>query len=55
MNILYLLVPLALGLATLMLVGFLWAAKQGQYDDLETPRQRMLLGGVDEMNERRKK
>ncbi len=42
MNILFLLVPFAFLLGTVFLVGFLWANKQGQFDDLDTPSFRML-------------
>jgi cbb3-type cytochrome oxidase maturation protein len=34
---------LALLLAGFFIVAFIWSAKRGQYDDLETPRFRMLL------------
>ena len=35
MEVLVFLVPLALGLGLVGLVGFLWSLKNGQYDDLE--------------------
>jgi cbb3-type cytochrome oxidase maturation protein len=35
MNVLVYLVPIALGLGGLGLVGFLWAMKSGQFDDLD--------------------
>lgn len=35
MEVLVFLVPLALGLGLVGLVGFLWSLKSGQYDDLE--------------------
>ena len=35
MEVMVILVPLALGLGLLGLIGFLWALKSGQYDDLE--------------------
>lgn len=35
MEVLVFLVPLALTLGTLGLVGFLWSLRNGQYDDLE--------------------
>ena len=35
MDVLVFLVPLALGLGLVGLVGFLWSLKNGQYDDLE--------------------
>lgn len=42
MTVLYVLVPLALLLAGGAVVSFLWAARSGQLDDLETPAVRML-------------
>jgi cbb3-type cytochrome oxidase maturation protein len=35
MEVLVYLVPLALGLGLIGLLGFLWSLKSGQYDDLE--------------------
>ena len=35
MEVLVFLVPLALGLGLVGLLGFLWSLKNGQYDDLE--------------------
>jgi cbb3-type cytochrome oxidase maturation protein len=43
MTILWLLIPLALFLGLLGLVGFLFSARSGQFDDLETPAYRALL------------
>ncbi len=43
MEIMIVLIPLALGLGALFLVFFLWAVTKGQYDDVETPKYRMLL------------
>lgn len=43
MEIIMVLLPLALGLGILFVGFFLWAVKAGQYDDVETPRYRMLL------------
>lgn len=43
MEIIIILLPLALGLGALFIGFFLWAVKEGQYDDVETPRYRMLL------------
>lgn len=37
MNILYFLVPLALGLAAVGVLGFRWAVRSGQFDDLDSP------------------
>jgi cbb3-type cytochrome oxidase maturation protein len=43
MTIVFMLIPIALLLGMTFLVGFIFAAGQGQYDDLETPPNRMLL------------
>lgn len=43
MEIMIVLLPLALGLGALFLCFFLWAVTKGQYDDVETPKYRMLL------------
>ena len=42
MNVLYLLLPLALLLAGSAVAVFVWAVKNGQFDDLETPAVRIL-------------
>ena len=42
MNVLIYLVPLALMLGLIGLVGFLWALKSGQYDDLDGAAIRIL-------------
>jgi cbb3-type cytochrome oxidase maturation protein len=43
MNILFLLLPIALLLGICFLAAFIWAAKSGQYDDLETPAHRIFV------------
>jgi cbb3-type cytochrome oxidase maturation protein len=43
MEIIVVLLPLALLLGVFFIFAFIWSAKKGQYDDLETPRFRMLL------------
>jgi len=43
MEILYLLIPLAILLIIAMVVGFMWAVKSGQFDDLEGPAHRILM------------
>lgn len=43
MNIVVLLVPMALLLAFGFVGAFVWAAHKGQYDDLETPAQKILI------------
>jgi len=42
MNILVLMLPLAITLGTGFLIAFLVAMNTGQFDDLETPAQRIL-------------
>lgn len=42
MNILFLLLPLALVLVLAALAAFRWAARGGQFDDLDTPALRAL-------------
>lgn len=43
MEIIIVLLPLALILGAVFLGFFLWAVTRGQYDDVETPKFRMLL------------
>lgn len=43
MNIIWFLLPLALLMGLGFLIAFIWAVKSGQYDDVATPPQRMLL------------
>lgn len=43
MEIMAILLPLAIFLGGVFVFAFVWSAKKGQYDDLETPRFRMLL------------
>ena len=42
MNALILLVPIALGLGALGLAAFLWSLRNGQFDDMEGARHRIL-------------
>lgn len=51
MEILYLLIPIALLLVAAMVGAFLWAARSGQFDDLEGPAHRILMD-EDEPRER---
>ncbi len=51
MEILYLLVPLAVILAGVIVWAFLWSIRSGQFDDLEGPAHRILM---DEDEPRRK-
>jgi cbb3-type cytochrome oxidase maturation protein len=43
MEILVVLIPLALLLGATFIGAFIWSARKGQYDDLKTPKFRMLL------------
>lgn len=43
MEILVVLLPLAIFMGLAFVLAFIWSVKKGQYDDLETPRYRMLL------------
>lgn len=42
MSVIYLVLPLALLLVGGAVIAFVWSAKSGQYDDLETPAVRVL-------------
>ena len=43
MDILLYLIPIALTLGLLALVGFFWALGKGQFEDLKTPAERILI------------
>ena len=47
MSVLYLVVPLAILLAGAAVLAFLWAAKRGQFDDLNTPAIRAIHDDVE--------
>jgi len=49
MTILYLLIPLAVGLMIVAAAFFLWTVRTGQYDDLEGPAHRILMDDDDPM------
>ena len=44
----FLLLPAALIFGIGFLFAFIWAAKKGQFDDLETPKHRILLDDEDD-------
>lgn len=46
MDILVVLIPLALVLGLCFIILFIWATLRGQYDDLETPPQKILIDDV---------
>jgi cbb3-type cytochrome oxidase maturation protein len=41
-SILFLILPLALVVVFAAVIAFVWAARKGQFDDLETPAMRAL-------------
>ncbi len=43
MNIIFLTLGISITIAILFLTAFIWATKKGQYDDLTTPSERMLI------------
>jgi cbb3-type cytochrome oxidase maturation protein len=43
MEVVAFLIPLALLLGLIFIGAFIWMARSGQYDDLETPKYKMLL------------
>jgi cbb3-type cytochrome oxidase maturation protein len=43
MSIIFLLLPLALGMALAFVVAFVWATRTGQFDDMDTPPIRAVL------------
>ncbi len=47
MEILYLLIPLAVGIMIVAVAAFIWAVKNGQYEDLEGPAHRILMDDDD--------
>jgi cbb3-type cytochrome oxidase maturation protein len=42
MSVIYLVLPLALLIVGGAVLAFVWSARSGQYDDLETPAVRVL-------------
>jgi len=50
METVYLLVPLAALLVVAIVVGFLWAVRSGQFDDLEGPAHRILMDDDDKLD-----
>lgn len=43
MAVFFILLPIAIVMAGVALVAFLWAVRRGQYDDMQTPPIRMLF------------
>lgn len=42
MSVMYVLVPVALLLVLAAVIAYVWAARRGQFDDLDTPAMRAL-------------
>jgi len=42
MSVIFIALPVAIALAAAALLGFAWAVRQGQFDDVDTPSIRML-------------
>ncbi len=43
MIVLYLILPLALGLVVTAVLAFVWVVRSGQLDDVDTPPRRILF------------
>lgn len=43
MSVIYLVLPLALAIVLVAVIAFVWAARRGQYDDLDTPAIRAVF------------
>ncbi|MEO1017823.1 MAG: cbb3-type cytochrome oxidase assembly protein CcoS [Pseudomonadota bacterium] len=52
MDILLYLIPIALALGFLGLIGFIWALRSGQYDDPEGAAERILFDEEDDEKKR---
>ncbi len=55
MNIFYLLIGVSLLAALIFLGAFIWAVRNGQFDDNETPAIRILFDDDDSLAEEEKK
>ena len=42
MSVLYIVLPLALFVVFIAVIAYVWSARSGQFDDLDTPSIRML-------------
>ena len=42
MSVIYIVLPLALLIVAAAVVAFVWAARRGQFDDMDTPGTRMV-------------
>ena len=55
MNILVILLPIALFLGTLGLIGFIWSMKTGQFDDLDGAGWRAIMDEDDKLDPNRRR
>ncbi len=53
MSVIFILLPLALLIATMAVISFIWATKGGQLDDLDTPSVRMLFDDESKTTEKK--
>ncbi|HEY5440363.1 MAG TPA: cbb3-type cytochrome oxidase assembly protein CcoS [Gemmatimonadaceae bacterium] len=42
MSVIFIVVPLALLIVLIAVIAYVWSARAGQFDDLDTPAMRML-------------
>jgi len=47
MSVMYVILPVALVVVFIAVIAFVWAARKGQFDDLETPALRALHDDVE--------
>ncbi len=43
MSVIYIVLPLAIIIASAAVLAFIWAVRRGEFDDLDTPPVRMLF------------
>ncbi|QDU91031.1 Cytochrome oxidase maturation protein cbb3-type [Pirellulimonas nuda] len=53
MSVVFLMAPIALLLAAAAVAAFIWAARDGQFDDTQTPSHRMLFDDQEEPHDPR--
>ena len=49
MSVIFVALPIALMLAAAAVIGFAWSAREGQFEDLDTERWRILIDDRDAM------
>ena len=48
MSVIFIVLPLAILIGVAGLIAFVWAARSGQFDDLDTPAMRVLFDDEEE-------